>query len=199
MHDNRYHLRAPIAVMAALVLGAVAGTTEASAAGHWRFKQYVVTPPQSQLDAIKAMPGRVQEEKVWGAFQPKSSGQGTVNSYFKTDDPDRKVYITTHQCNFHANADMLALTPGQIVHFTGDGSMTANAGTPSGSCKMAEGNGDYFMAFDFNHMKKGSGSGDWKVPGGGPNSTLDLYIKGYQANLGALGGQIDIYYDWVPN
>lgn len=179
-----------VPIAAALLIAAPAN------AGHWHFRNSTFSPPQVQLDAVKAMPGHVYEKRVSGAFDP--SGHATINLFFKTDDADLKVYVTTQQCTFNAVKNLLDVTPGQTLRFKAIGQMTANAGNPSGACKLSADNGDYVIDLSFNHLRKGNGAGDLLIPKGAPGSTLTIHANAYMANLGAFGETLDIVYDWIP-
>jgi hypothetical protein len=147
---------------------------------------------------VKAMPGRVYETRVSGGMQVQFSGNGTINMYFKADDPDHKVYITQYTCNFHTGSQMLWLVPGQTLHFTGDATMSVNLGNASGDCKIAVDNADYFMAFALTPKQKGSSAGDLRISGGGPGATMDIYAQAYMGTAeGGMGERLDILYDWV--
>ena len=186
-----------VAAFAVALLGAIGHA--AAASGYWRFDHYDVKPPQAQLDAVHAGPGRVLEQKVTGAFQAKMAGKGTLTLYFKNDDVDRHVYETRYTYNFGTSSDMSALIPGQVLHFTGDIAMSTNtiALNPGGNGKMSVDNGDYFMAFDANPNGSASGSGDYKVPGGSPDAVMVVHGLAYLANNGALSASLDVFYTWV--
>ena len=139
---------------AVIALGTALSTPVQAATGYWKFAGYATKPPQSELDVImanshKAMPDRAYETRVSGAFQPALSGAGTLDLYFKTDDVDRRVYLTTVKFSFTTGVDMLALTPDQKVHFNGvltvGGNGLAKATSAYGSGNISAGTGDNFL------------------------------------------------------
>lgn len=189
------------ALVALLIL---AWATPSLAAGYWRYAGSATTPPQSQLDQAKAGPGRTFEQKVNGAFQAAGSGAGTLNLSFKTDDVDRRVFLTTVTFSFTADADMRSLTPGQKLRFHGvlttGGNALAKALPSRGSGKMAAGNGDYFLSTESLIDQPASGDGVFEVPrGSGQGDRLTIYAAGYIGSAGGLGGRLELYYDWVAD
>ena len=187
------------AAIAVIVLAV--GTPAQASTGYWKYTGYRTTPPQSQLDLVKPLPGHVYETRVYGAFQPAYSGAGTLNLYFKTDDADLRMSLTTLEFSFTTGVEMRILTPGQKLHFKGvlqmGGNALAKSIPASGSGKIAADNGDYFLSSEAAIDKPGNGDGDFVVPGGGPGSTLLIYAAGYEAQHGALGGHLEIGYAWV--
>ena len=195
-----------LAAIAIVGLGMAASLPSQAATGYWRFSSYATKPPQSDLDAVAAataaqQPGRVYEARATGAFQPARSGAGTVELYFKTDNVDRQVYLTTLNFSFTTGVDMLALTPGDKLRFRGvltmGGNGLAKAFPASGSGKMAAGNGDYFLTTEGAIDQPANGEGELQVPNGGPGSTLIIYAAAIEKAYGALGGTLEIYYEWV--
>jgi hypothetical protein len=187
-----------IVAMAVVVFGAALNPTAQAADIHWKFSGYTTTPPQSQLDAVKAGPGRIEERKLSGAFQPAKSGAGTVSIYFRNDNVDRQVYLTTLKFSFTTGVDMLALTPGQKLHFKGTlvmgGNALAKALPARGSGTIAADNGDYFLTTEARIDQPGNGEGTLTVPGGVPGSTFVIHVHAQDGAYGALGGNMDIGY-----
>lgn len=194
-------------VLAAVVvlIGMAAGQPARAAPGYWRFTGYGTSPPQSQLDetdrGTRAM-GRTSETRVTGAFQPASSGAGSVDLFFKNDNVDRKIYLTTLKFSFTTGVEMRALTQGQKIHFNGvlvmGGNALSKALPASGSGTIAAGNGDYFVTTNGAIDQSASGEGDFVVPnGGGAGDTLTFHAGGHLGSYGGLSGRIDINYEWV--
>jgi len=187
-----------------LLIGLAAGQAAQAAPGYWRFSSYATKPPQSQLDesdrGMHAM-GRTAETRVTGVFQPAGSGAGSVELYFKNDDVDRRVMLTTLKFDFTTGVDMRALSPGQKIRFRGvtvmGGNDLSRAFHTTGYGKMAAGVGDYFLTAEAGIDRPGSGEGEFEVPNGGPNATLMIYAATYISANGALGGQLEMYYEWV--
>ena len=178
------------ALVALLIL---AWATPSLAAGYWRYAGSATTPPQSQLDQATAGPGRTFEQKVNGAFQAAGSGAGTLNLSFKTDDVDRRVFLTTVTFSFTVDADMRSLSPGQKLRFHGvlttGGNALAKALPSRGSGKMAAGNGDYFLTTESLIDQPASADGVFEVPrGSGQGDRLTIYAAGHIGSLGALKG-----------
>jgi len=198
--------KALLVAIAAIVLGTAASAPTQAATGYWKFASYATKPPQAELDAImlnshKAMPDRAYETRVSGAFQPALSGAGTLDLYFKNDDVDRRVYLTTLKFSFTTGVDMLALTPGQKLQFKGvlimGGNALSKAFPASGSGKMAADNGDWFLTTEGAIDQTANGEGVIVVPNGGPGSSLIIYADGHEGAYGALGGKLEIYYAWA--
>ena len=198
---SRQRLSLVLAAMAVLI-GMAAGQPASAAPGYWRFTGYSTTPPQSQLDeparAMRAM-GRTHEARVSGAFQPAGSGAGTVDLYFKNDDVDRRIYLTTLKFSFTAGVDMRVLTPGQKIHFNGvlvmGGNALSKALPAKGSGTIAAGNGDYFVTTNGAIDQSASGEGDLLISAGG--DTLTIHVGGSMGAWGGLAGRMDLNYEWV--
>lgn len=195
-----------VVATAVIALGTAGSAPTQAATGYWKFSSYATKPPQSELDAImlnshKAMPDRAYETRVSGAFQPKYAGKGSLDLYFKTDDVDRRVYLTTLKFSFTTDVDMLALTPGQKLQFKGvlimGGNGLSKAMPARGSGKMAADNGDWFLTTEGAIDQTANGEGVIVVPNGGPGSILIISADGQAAALGSLGGKLEIYYEWV--
>jgi len=184
--------------IAAASMALAAGSGTASAApGYWRFDHMQGTPTQDYLNTIRALPGRVEEQRVTYAFQSDFAGKGTITLYVKNDDADHRVYVTQYAYNFGTSTDMSALAPGQVVTFSGDVSLQSTFPSASGYGKMAADQGDYFLAFDAKPGGSASGQGQFTTPGGGPGATMDIYANAYMAANGALSARLDLVYTWV--
>ena len=192
--------RAALAVIAVIVLAANMSAAAHAGTGYWRYAGFATRPPQSQLDAVKAGPGRVFEQRVGGAFQPAKSGAGTIDLFFRADDADRRLYLTTLTFSFTTGVDMRALTAGQELHFKGVLTMGGNglskAIPASGSGKIAADNGDYFVTIVGAIDQTVGGAGVFKVPSGTPGSSLVIYAAAYEASLGGLSGTLELHYQW---
>lgn len=193
-----------LAALCALALGGLTGSQARAASGHWRFTGYTITPAQAQLDAIaRANAGRIFEQRVTGAFQPATSGAGSVESFFKADDADGRVFLTTLRFSFTTGAPMKTLTPGQVVRFKSvlvmGGNALSQAVPASGFGKMALDNGDYFLTADGAINRSGGAEGEVRIPGGGPGATMTIYAIAYQSSYGALTARMNLNYEWVAN
>jgi hypothetical protein len=193
-------------MMAAILTAAAAGAPAKAAEGHWRFTGYTMEPPQSQLDetdrGMRKM-GRTSETKVTGAFQPAASGAGSVDLFFKNDDVDRRIYLTTLNFSFTTGVEMRALTPGQKLHFNGvltmGGNALSKAVPASGNGALSVGVGDYFVYLQGAIDRGASGAGEFLVPrGGGDGDTMTIHVAGHLGSYGALSGTMHISYAWVP-
>ncbi len=201
MPRSAHSLKSILALIVATafaVFGTALSTTAQAANIHWKFTGYTTRPPQSQLDAVKAGPGRVHEAKVSGAFQPAMSGAGTVSLSFKTDDVDRRVYLTTLQFSFTTGVEMRTLTPGQKLRFNGvlvmGGNALAKAVPARGTGTISADNGDYFLTTEGMIEQNASGEGTVTVPNGVPGSTFVIHVNAHEGAYGALGGSMDIAY-----
>jgi len=97
------------------------GSSALAAEGYWRFNGYTVTPPQSELEAsdrLERERGHASERRVSGAYQAAESGAGTVDLFFKNDDADRRVFITTMTFSFTTGAEMRRLRAGQTLRLS---------------------------------------------------------------------------------
>ena len=183
--------------LAVFVIAATPFTTIAAAEGYWRFAHTEVMPPQSDLDASdRANEGKMQR-RISAAFQSKYAGKGTIELYFKTQDVDRKTYLSTTIFTFGTSSDMSILRPGDVISFEGTVMMESNWPGADATGSMAVDNGDYFVNVSAVDGKNGTSSGSFKVPGGGPGSPLLIHTAASLAHLGALSARFTIFYDWV--
>ena len=195
--------RAVSTMIAAVIAATTLGTSAQAEEGYWRFTGYATTPPQSQFDetdrGVRQM-GRVSETRATGAFQPANSGAGTVDLFFKNDDIDRRLYLTTLKFSFTTGVEMRTLTPGQKLHFNGTLVMGGNALSKSlpatGNGGVSADNGDYFISMAGAIDQPASSSGDFIVPRGG--DTLTLHAMGHLGAYGGLAATMHINYVWVP-
>jgi hypothetical protein len=187
------------AIYLAIVWAALAvGVGKAQAApGYWRFDHIQGAPTQEYLNTIKAGPGHIHEQKVTYAFQNDYAGKGAITLYFKNDDADHRVYVSSYTYNFGTSTDMSVLVPGQVVKFKGDVTFDSTFPSATANGKMAVDNGDYFLAFDGQRGGAASSEGEFKTPGGGPGATMDLYANAYLAANGAFSARLDVIYKWV--
>lgn len=189
------------ALAMALAIFVLAIGTPAQASGYWKYTSYATKPPQSQLDLLKPLPGRVDERRVFGAFQPAMSGAGTVKIFFKTDDADLRVFLCTVEFSFTTGVEMRTLTPGQKVRFKSvlqaGGNALAKALPSYGTGDMAVDNGPYFLSTRAAIDQPGNAEGTITIPGGGPGATMMIYMQGQASSAGALTGRLEMYYAWV--
>ena len=195
--------RAVVTMIAAVIAATTLGASAQAEEGYWRFTGYSTTPPQAQLDeADRGMHqmGRAAETRATGAFQPADSGAGTVDLFFKNDDVDRRLYLTTLKFSFTTGVEMRTLTPGQKLHFNGTlvmgGNALSKAIPATGNGGVSAGNGDYFISMAGAIDQPASSSGDFIVQGGG--DTLTLHVMGHLGAWGGLSGTMHINYVWVP-
>ena len=195
--------RAILALIAAIIAVVAHGSAALAAEGYWRFTGYTTTPPQSQLDetdrGMRQM-GRVSETRVTGAFQAAESGAGTVDLFFKNDDIDRRLYLTTLKFSFTTGVEMRILKPGQKLRLNSTMEMGGNALSKampaSGTGGISVDNSDYLVGLSGAIDQPASGSGELIVPNGG--DTLTLHVMGHLGAYGGLTGTMHINYVWVP-
>lgn len=195
--------RAVVTMIAAVIAATTLGASAQAEEGYWRFTGYSTTPPQSQLDDTDRRMrqiGRASETRATGAFQPADSGAGTVDLFFKNDDVDRRLYLTTLKFSFTTGVEMRTLTPGQKLHFNGTlvmgGNALSKAMPADGHGAVSAGTGDNFISMAGAIDQPASSSGDFIVQSGG--DTLTLHAKGNLGAFGALSGEMHINYVWVP-
>jgi len=187
--------------VAAIGLTALQPTPAQAAEGYWAFQSYATTPPQAQLDAIaRANAPRVFEQHVSGAFQPAESGAGSIDLSFKTDDVDRRLYLTTLKFSFTTGVEMRVLNAGQRIRFRGVLEMGGNALSKAipadGTGTISADNGDYFVNTAGGIDRVGNGEGDLVVPSGSPGAVMTIHVQGHLGSYGALTGTMDLTYVW---
>jgi len=186
----------------AVLLLASLFTTGYSQTGYWKYDRYVITPTAEQLSAIKALPGRVFEQRASGAVQAgPGSAKGGLELYFKTDNPDREVHLATLSTSFSANSSLATLVPLQKVVFEVSVSVGANqkaraVGT-TGLANIAIGNGEYIVSVSAKPDQGASGKGTATIPGGGPGANMMINVGSHLGQLGALTANLRMIYVWV--
>ncbi|MBI4920558.1 MAG: hypothetical protein HY834_02320 [Devosia nanyangense] len=185
--------------LAGVALAAALCATPGSfaAEGYWRYVDTQFRPSEAELQVLGKTPGRVDEKHVKGGFQPKFSGEGTLELYFKNDDVDRHIYISRLLVTYGASKDMSVLVPGDVIDVEGSVSFESNFPAANGRGTVAVDNGDYFVDVTVGGKGQASGKGSFKVPGGGPGSTLRYIAGGYIGAYGGLGETMTNLYEWV--
>lgn len=168
----------------------------ALAAGYWRYVDSQFRPSEQELQAMAQTPGRVDEKHVSGGFQVRHSGQGSVELFFKNDDVDHHVFQSRMTLTYGASAPMLTLVPGDEIEVKGTVSFKSNFPGASAWGTVAVDNGDYFVNITTANGQA-SGEGSFKVPNGGPGSTLRYIAGAYISANGAFGETMTNSYEWV--
>ena len=193
----------------ALALGCTSlltGVPALASDGYWRFTGYTIDPPQADLvagDKAETDRGRVSERRVSGGYQAADSGAGGLELFFKADDADRRVYITTMSFGFTTGTEMRSLRAGQTVKVNSTlslgGNDLAKALPASGTGTVWVNNGNYVINLAVPIGQQVSGSGSFTVPGGtGKDDTLTIHGQAHIGAYGALNGTLSANYVWVP-
>lgn len=194
MIRNTY--RRPVFFIAACLIAGAAVTSQASAAGTWRFKGYTLDPTQEKLnDMHKIWPA--DEYRVSGTFQAQFSGHGTIELWHRQTSPDNKVFLEQGRCTIGTSSPMDTLVPRSVLHFTGEVGVTSNVSDSSAKCGAAINDLNDFISFTGAPNRSGSGSGDTPIPDGHPGATLDFHINAYMEGPGSLGETLHANYLWV--
>lgn len=187
--------RMVVFAVAMLVALTVSGYPAVAAAGYWRYARTEILPAQSALDDTRRASGGKVEPRVSGGFEP--AGKGMLALHFKTENAERKTFLTEVTFVFGASPNMTTLTPGETLTFETGLAIESNFPGAYATAKMALNNGDYFIDTAAAVSDDGSGSGSVIVPKGSPNDTLRIYAAVYLSNDGALSETITNFYDWV--
>lgn len=181
------------------------GGRNVQAQGYWKYDSQSFRPTNEYYATVKPMPGRVHELKVSGGLQAgPGDAKGSIEQFFKTDDADRVVHLTTSTLNFGANTNLVTLVPLQKVVFQLGLAFSANdvvrANGPRwgyGSGSIAIDNGEYIVNVGTQPGATASGKGEGTIPGGGPGSTMVIHVNSGLSQLGAMNTTLDIVYVWV--
>lgn len=178
---------------------------DSAAAGYWKYDSQGFRPTNEYYATVKPLPGHVYELRVTGGLQAgPGDAKGSIEQFFKTDNADRVVHLTTSTLTFGANANLVTLVPGQKVVFELGVVFVANdvvrANGPYwgyGSGKIAIGNGDYIVSVSTKPGETASGKGEATIPGGGPGATMFIHVVSGLSQLGSMHTTLDIRYVWV--
>ncbi len=192
-----------------LAIAAMLNATPVRASdGYWHFTGYTIEPPQAELvasDKAETDRGRVSERRVSGGYQAADSGAGGIELFFKTDDADRRVYVTTMSFGFTTGAEMRVLRAGQTVKLASTmsvgGNDAAKAIGATGTGGIWVNNGAYLVnvSAGIGQQYTGAGSGSFVVPGGAnKGDTLTISARAHLGAYGALNGTLHANYAWVP-
>jgi len=178
---------------------------EIEPSGYWKYDSQSFRPTNEYYATIKPMPGRVHELRVTGGLQTgPGDAKGSIEQFFKTDNADRVVFLTTSTLTFGANANLVTLVPLQKVVFELGLVFNANDAVRAngpywgyGSGNIAIGNGDYIVAVSTKPGETASGKGEATIPGGGPGATMFIHVGSSLSQLGAMHTTLHIRYVWV--
>jgi hypothetical protein len=169
------------------------------AQGYWKYDSESFRPTNEYYATVKPLPGHVYEVRVAGGLQG-----GSIEQFFKTDNADRVVHLTTSTLTFGANTDLVTLVPLQKVVFQLGLAFSANevvrANGPQwgyGTGSIAIDNGDNIFSVGTQPGATASGKGEGTIPGGGPDSTMVIHVNSGLSQLGAMHTTLDIVYVWV--
>lgn len=176
-----------------------------AATGYWKYNSQSFRPTNEYYAAIEPMPGRVYELRVTGGLQAgPGDAKGSIEQFFKTDNADRVVFLTTSTLTFGANANLVRLVPLQKVVFELGVVFNANdaARAPGprwayGSGSIAIDNGENIVNVGTRPGETASGKGEATIPGGGPGATMFIHVVSGLSQLGAMHTTLDIGYVWV--
>lgn len=169
------------------------------AQGYWKYDSESFRPTNEYYATVKPLPGHVYEVRVAGGLQG-----GSIEQFFKTDNADRVVHLTTSTLTFGANTDLVTLIPLQKVVFQLGLAFSANeavrANGPQwgyGTGSIAIDNGEYIVTVGTQPGAAASGKGEGTIPVGGPGSTMVIHVSSGLSQLGAMHTTLDIVYVWV--
>ncbi|MGZ5436924.1 MAG: hypothetical protein ACXW3F_12775, partial [Pyrinomonadaceae bacterium] len=176
-----------------------------AAAGYWKYDGQSFRPTNEYYATIKPLPGRVYELRVTGGLQAgPGDAKGSIEQFFKTDNADRVVHLTTSTLTFGANANLVTLVPLQKVVFALGLVFVANdvvrANGPYwgyGSGNIAIDNGENIVNVSTKPGETASAKGEATIPGGGPGATMFIHVGSGLSQLGAMHTTLDIRYVWV--
>lgn len=176
-----------------------------AASGYWKYDSQSFRPTNEYYATIKPMPGRVYELRVTGGLQTgPGDAKGSIEQFFKTDNADRVVHLTTSTLTFGANANLVTLVPLQKVVFELGLVFGANdavrANGPHwgyGSGNIAIDNGENIVSVSTKPGETANAKGEATIPGGGPGATMFIHVGSGLSQLGAMHTTMDIGYVWV--
>lgn len=182
-----------------------AQTGDIAASGYWKYDSQSFRPTNEYYATIKPMPGRVYELRVTGGLQTgPGDAKGSIEQFFKTDNADRVVHLTTSTLTFGANANLVTLVPLQKVVFELGLVFGANDAVRAngpywgyGSGNIAIDNGENIVSVSTKPGETASGKGEATIPGGGPGATMFIHVGSGLSQLGAMHTTLDIGYVWV--
>ncbi|MFO1015509.1 MAG: hypothetical protein U1E50_17290 [Caulobacteraceae bacterium] len=190
---RRWALAVIAAMLALLALGAPAN----AAPGYWRFTGYSQTPSDSELASARPIPGHVYKKDADTGF---GGSGGRINIHFLTDDADARPMEARSHFTFSADRDLMVLTPGQRVVFSGSVDVSANdlaAPIASAWARVSIDNGDYIVDATARVGSPARGSGVAVIPGGVAGSVMVIHFANQLGQNGAVGVQIDARYEFV--
>jgi hypothetical protein len=177
-----------------------------AASGYWKYDSQSFRPTNEYYATIKPLPGHVYETRVTGGLQAgPGDAKGSIEQFFKTDNADLVVFLTTSTLTFGANANLVTLVPLQKVVFELGLVFNANdvvralkeGGGAHGTGSIAIDNGDYIVEVDAKHGQTANAKGEATIPGGGPGATMFIHVGSGLHQLGAMHTTLDIGYVWV--
>jgi hypothetical protein len=177
-----------------------------AASGYWKYDSQSFRPTNEYYATIKPMPGHVYETRVTGGLQAgPGDAKGSIEQFFKTDNADLVVFLTTSTLTFGANANLVTLVPLQKVVFELGLVFNANdaaralkeGGGAYGTGSIAIDNGENIVNVTAKLGQTASGKGEATIPGGGPGATMFIHVGSGLSQLGAMHTTLDIGYVWV--
>ena len=176
-----------------------------AASGYWKYDSQSFRPTNEYYATIKPMPGRVYELRVTGGLQTgPGDAKGSIEQFFKTDNADRVVHLTTSTLTFGANANLVTLVPLQKVVFELGLVFGANDAVRAngpywgyGSGNIAIDNGENIVSVSTKPGETANAKGEATIPGGGPGATMFIHVGSGLSQLGAMHTTLDIGYVWV--
>lgn len=183
--------------LAILALGALMAGTANAAPGYWRFTGYTQIPNDAELAAARPIPGHVYKKDADTGF---GGSGGRINIHFLTDDADARPMEARSSFTFSADRDLMVLTPGQRVVFSGSVDVSANdlaAPIASAWARVSIDNGDYIFDATARVGSPARGSGAAVIPGGVAGSVMVIHFANQLGQNGAVGIIIDARYEFV--